>query len=72
MKEAGSFFIFFCSDGLNRVHNLNKSGSKLTLEQAGKFRVSVRNKSIFLAFVAQSTDDVAQRQKAAIDADAWR
>lgn len=44
--------------------------SKLTLQQACQLGVSVRNKSIFLAFIPKGTDHITQRQKAAIDADA--
>lgn len=42
----------------------------LTLQQACQLGVSVRNKSIFLAFIPKGTDHITQRQKAAIDADA--
>lgn len=44
--------------------------SQLTLQEACELGVSVRNKSIFLAFIPEGTDYITQRQKATIDADA--
>lgn len=57
---------------LSKCHpnTFSTSVSKLTLQQARELGVSVRNKSVFLAFIPQGTDHITQWQKTTIDADA--
>lgn len=50
--------------------NLWTLKSKCTLKQTGELWVPVRNEAALFAFIPQGTDDITQRQKPTIDADA--